>query len=51
MMNPCICCSQAETIEKPALIVDQIKALNKLIRKDPDNEVDATTNRPASSLP
>lgn len=30
---------QAESIEKPALLLDQIKETNKMLRKDPDNEV------------
>jgi hypothetical protein len=29
----------AEAIDKPALLVDQIKDLNKMIKRDPGNEV------------
>jgi hypothetical protein len=29
----------AESIDKPAFLIDQIKALSKLIKKDPNNEV------------
>ena len=38
----------AETIENPTILVDQIKATNKLLKKDPANEVriDLSDNSP-----